>query len=146
MKTKTIFIGVLMTLIICAGLAFAAAKQKEAGINADSGTILYVCNCGKDCKCDTVSRTPGKCQCGKKTMAMHVLKIEDDEAILCTCGKKCACRFNAADPTKCGCGQPVKRVSLKGMYVCGCGEGCTCQTISDKPGKCRCGNALKKVV
>jgi hypothetical protein len=76
---------------------------------------------------------------------MHVLKIEKDEAVLCTCGKDCHCKINEADPTKCGCGKPVKRVSLKGLYVCNCGAGCACNTISDKPGKCKCGNELRKV-
>jgi hypothetical protein len=88
---------------------------------------------------------PGKCTCGKKMAGMHVLKIENGEALLCTCGKGCTCQLDPKDPTKCGCGKPVKRVSLKGMYVCNCGEGCTCNTISDKPGTCRCGKELKKV-
>ena len=25
----------------------------------------YVCGCGKDCPCDTISQSPGKCGCGK---------------------------------------------------------------------------------
>jgi hypothetical protein len=25
----------------------------------------YVCPCGPDCPCDTISQTPGKCACGK---------------------------------------------------------------------------------
>jgi hypothetical protein len=24
----------------------------------------YICACGKDCKCDTISQNPGKCTCG----------------------------------------------------------------------------------
>lgn len=143
MKTKLVFIGVLITLLVCVGLSCAADKVVKK--KADKGSILYVCNCGGDCKCNTVSTRPGNCKCGGKLAAMHVLKIEGDEAILCTCGKKCACKLDPADPSKCGCGQPAKRVSLKGLYVCGCGEGCTCNTISDKPGKCKCGNTLKKV-
>ena len=119
------------------------AKIKPAA--AGKGNMLYVCNCGGDCKCNTVSIKPGKCKCGGNLVPMHVLKIEKDEALLCSCGKGCDCQLNADDPTKCGCGSKVKRVSLKGMYVCKCGEGCTCNTISDKPGKCRCGNELRKV-
>ncbi|PKN17582.1 MAG: hypothetical protein CVU71_16090 [Deltaproteobacteria bacterium HGW-Deltaproteobacteria-6] len=145
MKEKLILIGVLITLMVCAGLSLAAEKGKAAKQKVVPGTILYVCNCGADCQCDTASTKPGNCKCGKKLLPMHVLKIEGDEAILCTCGKKCACKFNAADPSKCGCGQPVKKVSLKGLYACRCGEGCVCNTISDKPGKCKCGNELKKV-
>jgi hypothetical protein len=26
----------------------------------------YVCDCGPDCKCDTISQNPGNCTCGKK--------------------------------------------------------------------------------
>ncbi len=26
----------------------------------------YMCACGPDCKCDTISQTPGNCTCGKK--------------------------------------------------------------------------------
>jgi hypothetical protein len=76
---------------------------------------------------------------------MHVLKIEGDEAVLCACGKDCACGIDPKDPTKCSCGKPVKRVSIKGMYVCNCGPDCKCNTVSDKPGTCKCGVALKKL-
>ncbi len=26
----------------------------------------YACDCGPDCKCDTISQNPGNCTCGKK--------------------------------------------------------------------------------
>jgi hypothetical protein len=26
----------------------------------------YVCDCGPECKCDTISQNPGNCTCGKK--------------------------------------------------------------------------------
>jgi hypothetical protein len=26
----------------------------------------YMCACGDDCKCDTISQAPGKCTCGKE--------------------------------------------------------------------------------
>ena len=29
-------------------------------------TGKYVCDCGPDCKCDTISQNPGKCPCGKE--------------------------------------------------------------------------------
>jgi hypothetical protein len=29
-------------------------------------TGKYMCACGPDCKCDTVSQAPGKCTCGKE--------------------------------------------------------------------------------
>lgn len=27
---------------------------------------LYICGCGPDCKCNTISDKPGKCTCGKE--------------------------------------------------------------------------------
>jgi hypothetical protein len=29
-------------------------------------TGKYMCACGPDCKCDTISQAPGKCTCGKE--------------------------------------------------------------------------------
>ncbi len=145
MKTKLSLVVVMLAIAVCAGLVFAAGAEKTSKESATKGSILYVCNCGAKCKCNTVSTKPGKCACGKDLVPMHVLKIDKDEALLCTCGKGCKCKIDEADPTKCGCGKPVKRVSLKGLYVCNCGHGCNCNTISDKPGKCKCGKELRKV-
>ena len=120
MKRKLILIVVLVAAlaVIDSGLSIAVDKEKAAN---NKNSVLYVCNCGPDCKCNTVSTKPGKCTCGTNLAPMHVLKIEKGGAILCTCGGECTCKINAADPTKCGCGKPVKMVSLKGMYVCNCG-------------------------
>jgi len=145
MKIRFAIMAALAAMMVFAVVVFAEQKKEEAKETVSKGTILYVCNCGDQCKCNTVSLKPGKCKCGTDLVAMHVLKIDKDEAILCTCGKDCNCKLNEADPTKCGCGKKVKRVSLKGFYVCNCGAGCDCNTISDKPGKCRCGNDLRKV-
>ena len=30
------------------------------------GTGKYACDCGPECKCDTISQNPGNCSCGKK--------------------------------------------------------------------------------
>ncbi|MGC2062047.1 MAG: hypothetical protein WA610_03650 [Thermodesulfovibrionales bacterium] len=145
MKAKLFLAVILVVVAACAGLVFAEAEKKAQKEVVSEGTILYVCNCGDHCKCNTVSTKPGKCACGSDLVPMHVLKIEKDEAILCTCGKDCHCKINETDPTKCGCGKAVKKVSLKGLYVCNCGAGCACNTVSDKPGKCKCGNELRKV-
>ena len=142
MKTRVFLVAAVIVVAASAGLVLAAVAEKEA---APGDSVLYVCDCGEQCKCNTVSTKPGKCSCGQDLVPMHVLKIDKDEAVLCTCGKDCACKISETDPTKCGCGKPVKRVSLKGLYVCNCGAGCSCNTISDKPGKCRCGNDLRRV-
>jgi len=145
MNARIPLIGCLAVVVVCAGLSLAVQARETARQATAQGTVLHVCNCGADCQCKTVSTKPGKCECGQELAAMHVLKIERGEGILCTCGKDCQCKLNEKDSTRCGCGKPVKRVSLKGLYVCACGEGCTCNTVSDKPGKCHCGSDLRKV-
>lgn len=146
---KAVLLGLfaLMMAMVATGFVFAQGEKAKSDAETikGSGNILYVCNCGGDCKCKNgVSTKPGKCGCGGDLVPMHALKIEKDEALVCQCGKGCSCKFDPANPTKCGCGKPVKRVSIKGLYACACGVGC-CATISDKPGKCGCGADLKKI-
>ncbi|MBF0317413.1 MAG: hypothetical protein HQL04_04495 [Nitrospirae bacterium] len=145
---KKVF-GVVVTLLVAVAMfgSLVVAQEKKEGTKVNEGSIVYVCDCGKDCHCKGgVLTQPGKCPCGhNESAAMHVLKIEGDEAVLCTCGANCTCKLDPSDPTKCSCGKAVKKVSLKGLYVCNCGASCTCNTVSDKPGKCRCGADLRKV-
>lgn len=108
--------------------------------------MLYTCNCGAGCSCNTVKASPGVCRCGAPLKGGHILKTEGNEALLCQCDEGCTCSLNSQDQSKCSCGKPVKRVNLKGtgLYFCNCGGACMCNTASDKPGKCRCGMDLKK--
>ncbi|MBF0345751.1 MAG: hypothetical protein HQL06_16170 [Nitrospirae bacterium] len=125
---------------------FVLAEGEKGGASVKEGSVVYVCDCGKDCHCkDEVSTQPGKCSCGHERVPMHVLKIDGNETVLCTCGKDCQCKLDPNDPAKCTCGKQVKKVSLKGLYVCACGPSCSCNTVSDKPGKCKCGAELRKV-
>jgi hypothetical protein len=127
--------------------AFLLASCASTGSSAKSGQgdMLYVCSCGADCKCKTVSTKPGKCGCGHELKAGNLKKVEGDVALLCGCDSNCKCTIDAKDPTKCGCGKPIQKVSLKGtgIYFCNCGGSC-CNTVSDKPGKCKCGMDLKR--
>ncbi len=136
MKRTAIFVVLAVFLVAVLSMAVAADKSK----------VYYVCNCADDCKCNTISKEPGKCTCGKDLVAMHLLAIEKDQAVFCRCGADCTCERSKDDPSKCGCGKPVKMVSLKGKYVCQCGASCNCGAISDKPGKCGCGKDMKKVL
>ena len=136
MRKSLIGLLVIAFVVVALGLVIAAEKSK----------VYYVCNCKDDCKCNTISKEPGKCTCGNELTAMHLLAIEKDTAVFCRCGADCTCERSKDDPNKCGCGKPVKRVSLKGKYVCGCGENCNCGAISDKPGKCGCGKDMKQVL
>ena len=131
-------VGGIIVLIL---LAVAAGVV----ISADKSQVYYVCNCADDCKCNSISKEPGKCTCGKELAAMHMLEIEKNTAVLCRCGADCNCERSKKDPNLCGCGKPVKFVDLKGKYACACGAGCKCNTVSDKPGKCTCGKEMKKI-
>ena len=135
MRKTSIIVLLILSAVLALGVAVAADKSK----------VYYVCNCADDCKCNTISKEPGKCACGKELSAMHLLAIEKDTAVFCRCGAECSCERSKTDPSKCGCGKPVKMVSLKGKYVCACGADCNCGTISDKPGKCSCGKELKQI-
>ena len=139
---KPLFIGLCLT-VLCVGYVTA----QSASPSSDRQDVLYTCNCGPDCKCNSVSTQPGTCPCGTPLKWGHVIKIEGDEAILCQCGEGCKCELSKDDPSKCACGNQVKRVKLadSGIHFCNCGGSCVCNTVSDQPGKCKCGMQLKKV-
>jgi len=135
---------VLMTIalsVLMVGAVMVAADADESRQN-----VLYSCNCGKECNCNSVSIKPEDCKCGKPMKWGHILRIEENEALICTCAEGCKCNLDPKDSTKCGCGNQVKKVNLKGtgIYYCNCGGSCICNTVSDKPGKCKCGMDLKK--
>lgn len=121
-----------------------AAATGEAAVT-ERTDVLYACDCGGDCGCNTLSKTPGQCACGKELRWHHVVRVEGDVALLCGCEEGCKCEVSKDDPEKCGCGKPLKRVSLKdsGLFFCNCGGSCGCNNVSDKPGECRCGMQLK---
>ena len=139
-RARILVVLALSFLMLSAVLVTAKADEARQD-------VLYYCNCGKECNCNSVSTTPGDCKCGKPMKWGHVLKIEGNEALVCTCEKGCTCSLDPKDSTKCGCGKDVKRVNLKGtgIYFCNCGGSCTCNTVSDKPGKCKCNMDLKKI-
>lgn len=124
----------------------SAAGMGAATQGMERPDVLYTCACGDGCSCNSMSKEPGNCSCGKPLAWGHVLKVEGDEAILCTCAEGCKCKIDPNDPNKCGCGEPVKRVSLKGtgLYFCNCGGSCSCNTLSAAPGACGCGMQLKQ--
>ena len=117
------------------------AEEAAAAVRND---LLYVCNCGPECECGSVSAEAGTCTCGTELAAAHMVKVEGNEALLCTCGDDCDCEINAEDETKCGCGKDIRRVSLEGsgIYYCNCGGSCTCNFVSTEPGNCACGMEL----
>jgi len=153
MKISRILTAAALSLVVAFALGCAtaqhagdhAAHSAQAGAGARTD-VIYFCDCGPECKCNTVSAEAGNCACGKPMKWGHVVKVEGDEALVCTCKEGCKCSIDEKDPTKCGCGQPLKRVSLKGtgLYFCNCGGACRCNVISGKPGECKCGMQLKQ--
>lgn len=129
----------LLTALMAAGILAALVAIAFA-----AGPVYYVCGCGNDCQCSSMSSEPGKCGCGKDMVQMRLMSMDGMTAKFCPCGKDCECG-PSADPSKCGCGKDAKSVALTGKYVCGCGADCQCGAISDKPGKCGCGKDLKLV-
>jgi hypothetical protein len=140
-------IAKIMVLGIFAAVLFAGCASIQAARMQSRHDVLYMCNCGPKCSCNTVSTHPGNCKCGKPMVAGHVLKIKGHTAYVCMCGKDCNCKLDPKHPNRCGCGKRLKRVNLKGtgIYFCNCGGSCQCNTVSDRPGKCKCGMKLKKV-
>ncbi len=120
-----------------------AASAPEAAAEARHD-VVYVCNCGPDCTCNSMATAPGTCTCGEQLAWAHVVKVEGDEGLLCTCAEGCACAIDPDDATKCGCGKDLRRMSFKGtgLHYCNCGGSCTCNFVSSEPGKCSCGMDL----
>ncbi len=117
------------------------AEDAEAAVRND---VLYTCNCGPDCTCNSVSAEAGTCTCGTELAAAHMVKVEGNEALVCGCAGDCTCAINADDETTCSCGTAIRRVSLEGsgIYYCNCGGSCTCNFVSTEPGTCACGMEL----
>ena len=112
----------LLILSVAFALALATlALAAETKMTAKVGDELYVCACGEGCPCDTMSRNPGQCTCGKDLIKAKVTKVEKGKITV--------------DSRK----KPF--VSI-GKYVCDCGSGCKCGTISQSPGNCTCGKKL----
>jgi len=138
---------ILKTLLFCLCMSLLSTGWSVGSSGDERHDVLYSCDCGPECQCNTVSTKPGKCACGVDLKWGHVLKIEGNDAILCQCGEGCKCGgLDAKDPTKCLCGTAVKRVSLEGTGInfCNCGGSCHCNTVSEKAGDCMCGMKLKQ--
>jgi hypothetical protein len=115
----------LLILAIVFTLAFATfVFADKTKMTAKVGDELYVCACGEGCPCDTMSRNPGQCTCGKDLVKTKVTKVEKGK-ITVEARKK-----------------PF--VSI-GKYACDCGPDCKCDTISQKAGNCSCGKKMVEV-
>lgn len=124
-----------MNKVLCAffvlGVTMALVLSAYAGSNGKMdlkvGDEVYACNCGEKCPCNTLSRNPGKCTCGKELVKAKVTKVEEGKAYLMAKGW-----------------EKERVFKTTGKYACNC-PGCKCGTISQNPGKCSCGVEMKKV-
>lgn len=122
-KSLAMGLAVVFVLVL-AGLSLAETVNGK--IDLKVGDEVYVCGCGEGCPCMTMSRTVGKCTCGKDLVKAGVTKVSADTATVMVNGKEQAYKTT-------------------GKYACGCGAGCNCDTISQSPGKCACGKPLVPV-
>ena len=65
----------IFTIVFALALATLALADKTK-MTAKVGDELYVCACGESCPCDTMSRNPGQCSCGKDLIKTKVTKVE----------------------------------------------------------------------
>jgi hypothetical protein len=117
---KKVLVLAILFSVAFASLAFAAKTQMTAKV----GDELFVCACGDDCKCDTMSRNAGKCTCGKDMVKAKVTKVEKGKLTV--------------DSRK----RPFASV---GKFACACGPDCKCDTISQNAGNCTCGKPMAAV-
>jgi hypothetical protein len=118
-------IGALLAVVFALFLV-SGAHADSAKMDLKVGDQVYVCGCGKECDCDTMSKKPGKCVCEKPMVQGKVVKVEPGKAVIKT-------------------DKEEKTFKTAGLYMCACGKECDCGTISQKPGKCVCGKPMKKV-
>jgi len=118
-----------LSLIVLLSLAaVTAAFAGVSRLNLTVGEEIYACTCGEGCRCQTLSRTPGKCVCGSILVKAKVVKVVKDVAYLQAKGWKNPQSFK-----------------IVGKYTCDCGPNCKCVKISQQPGRCPCGKPMKAV-
>ncbi|OGQ97566.1 MAG: hypothetical protein A2521_10295 [Deltaproteobacteria bacterium RIFOXYD12_FULL_57_12] len=122
MRKNVVALAVLF-LCLVAGVAVWADSPV---FKAVAGDKVYVCACGADCTCNTLSSKPGTCGCGSALVEGKVVSVGEGKAVIAI-------------------GDRQQEFSTVGKYACACGGGCTCNTISQKPGTCGCGAPLKQV-
>lgn len=114
--------GVVLLLVVCSYLVSPAADKY---MDIQTGDEIYACNCGKDCSCQSMAKTPGDCTCGKEMAKTRVVKSGGDTAILIS-----------------DAWGGMRIFQIIGKYSCGSPDD-NCGMVSQNPGKCRCGEEMK---
>ena len=83
----------------------------------------FVCNCGDQCDCNSISNKAGKCGCGKELIEATAIKVEGDSATF-------------------QIGERTQTFKTTAKFACNCGESCDCKYMSNTGGKCICGKDL----
>jgi hypothetical protein len=118
--------GVFVVLFVLVSVSVGMAEKGKMELKV--GDEVYVCNCGENCPCNTMSRNPGNCTCGNEMVKAKVLKVEPGKA-----------------EVKAESWDKARVFKTIGKYTCNCGPNCKCDTISQNPGKCTCGADMIKV-
>ena len=69
---KRLFVLACAVVFAFVFIGTAAADKK---ITFKKGDEVYVCGCGEDCPCLTMSKKPGKCACGKDLVKTTIDKV-----------------------------------------------------------------------
>lgn len=95
-------------LVLClVGLAGACAGMQTTE-RSDRQDVLYACNCGPQCECNSMSTEPGNCACG---MPVKRVSLAGTGIYFCNCGGSCFCNTVSEEPDKCNCGMNLKKAS-----------------------------------
>jgi hypothetical protein len=116
-----IAVGLLLSL---GTLSFAASAPTHP---YKVGDRVFVCGCAEGCDCDTISRKPCQCSCGKDLVAAKVTGVSHETVTV-----------------KADNWEKARVLKTAGGYRCTHGKGCSCDTMSQKPAKCPCGDQLRK--
>jgi hypothetical protein len=125
MKKALVLAIAAMMLVSLAALVSASEKTR---MDLNVGDEVYACNCGEACPCNTMSKMPGQCTCGKDMIKAKAVKVGEGTADLMAEGWEKARTFKTV-----------------GKYACAVGPQSPCSTISQNPGKCPCGWEMKEV-
>ena len=97
-KSLKILVVVLSPVVVT--VAFAANAKPVFKV----GEEVYVCNCGETRTCDTISKHPGKCVCGKDMVKAKVVSVEKGKVMLQGEGWEKPRAFQTVAKYACACG------------------------------------------
>jgi len=123
---KKLFSSLLV--LAAAALTFTAAQAMEPSrMSLSAGDEVFVCGCGTQCQCNSMSAKEGMCTCGKEMVKGTVMQIEEGSAMV-------------------KIGDREQSFKTVGKFACACGAMCKCNSVSQNPGDCVCGTPMAEVM